>query len=65
MIGGHMNEIETQVLQTLKKSAEPMRPGDIAKAAGLDKDAVTKALNSLKKSQQVNSPKKCYYAAVK
>jgi IclR helix-turn-helix domain. len=51
------------VLETLQKTGEPMRPGQIADAAGLDKTAVDKAIKELKAEGKVDSPKRCFYAA--
>ena len=52
------------ILDTMKKQGKPMRPGDIAKTAGLDKDAVSKAIKELKNIGLVDSPKRCFYAPV-
>jgi len=52
------------VLETLQKSGEPMRPGQIAEAAGIEKTAVDKAIKELKAEGKVDSPKRCFYAAV-
>jgi len=51
------------VLETLQKSGEPMRPGQIAEAAGIEKTAVDKAIKELKAEGKVDSPKRCFYAA--
>lgn len=53
---------EEQVLQTLQNNAEPMKGGEIAAAAQLDKAAVDKAIKALVKEGKVESPKRCYYA---
>ncbi len=50
------------VLSELKKAGKPVRPGDIAKATGLDKDEVSKIISELKKSGKITSPKRCFYA---
>lgn len=60
-----MADLEKRILDTLKKAGEPMRPGDIATKAKLDKDEVTKAVNKLKKEGKISSPKRCFYAPVK
>jgi len=52
-----------KVLATLKKSGKPMRPGEIAEAAGIDKADVDKAIKVLKKEEKVFSPKNCFYQA--
>ena len=49
------------VLKALKDSGEPMRPGDIAAAAGMEKDEVSKAIKDLKKEEKICSPKRCFY----
>jgi DNA-binding MarR family transcriptional regulator len=59
-----MADTQQLILDTMKKQGKPMRPGDIAKAAGLDKDAVSKAIKELKEMGLVNSPKQCFYAPV-
>jgi predicted ArsR family transcriptional regulator len=56
-------EIKELVINTLKNSTEPLKAGEIAEKAGIDKKEVDKALKSLKKEEAVISPKRCYYAA--
>ncbi|MDR2957690.1 MAG: transcriptional regulator [Coriobacteriales bacterium] len=53
------------VLQILVDTGEAMRPGQIVEATGLDKDVVAKAIKELKKEGKIDSPKNCFYAAVK
>ncbi len=53
---------EDKVLQAMKKAGEPVRPGDLVGATGLTKDEVTKAINMLKKSGKITSPKRCFWA---
>lgn len=52
-----------KVLEALKQSGEPMKAGEIAEAAGLEKAAVDKAIKELKAEEKIDSPKRCYYAA--
>jgi DNA-binding MarR family transcriptional regulator len=59
-----MTENQQFILKTMKEEAKPMRPGDIAKSTGLDKDAVSKAIKELKTMGLVNSPKRCFYAPI-
>lgn len=54
-----------KVLQVLKASAEPMKSAEIAAAASIDKAEVDKAIKALVKEGAVDSPKRCFYAAVK
>lgn len=56
--------MEAQVLDILKKSEKPMRPGDIAKELGVDSKEVSKAISNLKKDGKIDSPKRCFYAPV-
>ena len=50
------------VLEAMKKAGKPVRPGDIAKATGLESKEVSKIIAVLKKEGKVESPKRCYYA---
>jgi DNA-binding Lrp family transcriptional regulator len=59
-----MDSKDKAVLDALKKEGKPMRPGDIAKTAKMDKDEVTKIIDKLKKEGKVSSPKRCFYAPV-
>lgn len=54
-------EVKEKVLNAMQLSQQPMKPGEIAEAAGLDKKDVEKAIKALKDSEQIYSPKKCYY----
>ena len=54
-------EAKEKVLSAMQLSQQPMKPGEIAEAAGLDKKDVEKAIKALKDSEQIYSPKKCYY----
>ncbi|AGL02742.1 HTH domain-containing protein [Desulfoscipio gibsoniae] len=55
-----MNINET-VLKTLEDSKEPLKAGEIAEIAGVDKKEVDKAIKALKKEGKIASPKRCYY----
>jgi len=55
--------IEIKILEVLKNSNEPLRPGEIAQKAGISKEETDKAIQKLKKSDLIFSPKKCFYAA--
>lgn len=56
-----MDAKEKAVLDTLNKEGAPMRPGDIALKADLDKKEVSKIIDKLKKEGKVLSPKRCFY----
>jgi DNA-binding transcriptional regulator GbsR (MarR family) len=49
------------VLKTLEESAEPMKAGEIAEAARMDKKVVDKAMKVLKADGRIVSPKYCYW----
>lgn len=51
-----------KIISVMKKTKEPMRPGDIAEKAGLDSKEVSKLLGDLKKDGKVISPKRCFYS---
>lgn len=53
---------EKKVLQAMKEAGKPVRPGDLAKAMGIDSKEISKVIDALKKKGQVTSPKRCYYA---
>jgi DNA-binding Lrp family transcriptional regulator len=59
-----MDKKEKSVLDAMKKEGKPMRPGDIAKKADMDKDEVSEIIDKLKKEGKVSSPKRCFYALV-
>ena len=50
-----------KVLTTLQKEGKPLRPGEIADIAGLDKKEVDKIIKILKKEEKIYSPKRCFY----
>lgn len=52
----------SKIISVLKKTKEPLRPGDIAEKSGLDNKEVTKILGDLKKEGKVISPKRCFYS---
>ena len=57
-----MSENAEKVLKAMKEAGKPVRPGDVAKALGIESKEVSKAINVLKKEGKVHSPKRCYYA---
>lgn len=60
--GGKFMDTKELVLKVLKESG-PLRPGEIAEKANIDKKEVDKAIKELKKEDLIESPKRCYYAA--
>lgn len=57
-----MADKESIVLGVLTAAGKPLKAGDVAEAAGLDKAEVAKILATLKKQGKVGSPKMCFYA---
>jgi Mn-dependent DtxR family transcriptional regulator len=62
--GDELSENAEKVLQAMKNAGKPVRPGDVAKAIGIESKEVSKAINVLKKEGKIHSPKRCYYAPV-
>ena len=56
------NEI---VLNTLQLAKEPLKAGDIAEKAGIDKKEADKAIKSLMQAGKLESPKRCFYSPKK
>ncbi len=54
-------DISEQIIKALTDAENPMRPGEIAEAIGIDKDEVEKAIKKLKKDEKIYSPKRCFY----
>lgn len=50
-----------QVLEAMKAAGEPLNAGKIAEMTGLDRKDVDKAMNELKKSGEITSPKRCFW----
>jgi len=48
-----------KVLEAMKAAGEPVAAGKIAEISGLDRKAVDKAMNELKKAELIESPVRC------
>ena len=57
-----MDTQEKKVLEAMKAAGKPVRPGDLAKATGLESKEVSKIIQALKKQGLVSSPKRCFWA---
>ncbi len=57
-----MEDKKVVVLEAFKKAGKPLRPGDVAKATGLEPEEVAKIIDALKKSGEIISPKRCFYS---
>ncbi|HIT97788.1 MAG TPA: MarR family transcriptional regulator [Candidatus Merdimorpha stercoravium] len=54
-----------KVLETFQASSEPLNAGKVAELSGLDRKEVDKAMAKLKAEGKIESPKRCYWQAVK
>lgn len=54
--------MEKKVIEAMEKAGKPVRPGEIADAIGIESKEVSKIIAKLKKTGDVISPKRCYYA---
>ena len=52
---------EGKVLEVFKKAAQPLSAKEVAELSGIDKKEVDKIIKKLKDSDQLDSPKRCYY----
>lgn len=50
------------VLSILKGTKAPMRPGEIAEKAGIEKKEIEKSIKKLVAEGKVFSPVRCFYA---
>jgi predicted transcriptional regulator len=53
------------VINTLLAANEPMKAGDIAEKAGIDKKDADKAIKNLMAAGKLESPKRCFYSPKK
>lgn len=51
-----------KVLDAMKGAGEPVNAGKIVEMTGLDRKAVDKAMNELKKAELIESPVRCKWA---
>jgi len=54
-----------KVLEVLKAAGKPLKAGEIAEAARLDKKEVDKAMKELKAQGKITSPKVCFWEPAK
>lgn len=50
-----------KVLAAMQIAGKPMKAGEIAEAAGMDKKEVDKAMKVLKAEEKIVSPKRCFW----
>ena len=56
-----MTDMEERVLTVMKDEGRPLKGGEIAEILDVDKKEVDKAMNSLKKTGAISSPKRCFW----
>ena len=54
-------ETTDKVIKTLKDAGKPMKAGEIADAAGIEKKDVDKAIKKLVTENKLHSPIRCFY----
>ena len=54
-----------KVLAVMTAAGKPLKAGEIAELAGLDKKVVEKAMNELKKEDKIVSPVRCAWEIAK
>lgn len=52
-------DVTEQVLEAMKAAGEPVSAAKIAEMTGLDRKAVDKAMDALKKAGAIESPVRC------
>lgn len=50
-----------KIIKAFEDAAKPMRPGEAAEMAGLEKKETEKAIKKLKEQGVLYSPKRCFY----
>ncbi|MGE4551883.1 MAG: transcriptional regulator [Desulfovibrionaceae bacterium] len=53
--------MQAKVLQAMRAAGKPVRPGDVAKALGVDSKEVSAAIKQLVAAGKAHSPKRCFY----
>lgn len=55
-----MSDVD-KVLDAMKTAGEPVNAGKVVELTGLDRKVVDKAMNELKKTERIESPKRCFW----
>jgi len=53
--------MEDKILKTILSAGKPLKAGEIAELAGLDKKDVDKAVKKLREDEKIFCPKRCFY----
>ena len=54
-------EPKEKIIKAFEDAGKPMRPGEVAEMAGIDKKDAEKAIKKLKDEGILFSPKRCFY----
>ncbi len=54
-------DTKEKIIQAFKDAGKPLRTGEAAEMAGLEKKDAEKAIKKLKEDGTLFSPKRCYY----
>lgn len=54
-------EVKEKIIKAFEDAGKPMRPGEVAEMAGLEKKDAEKAIKKLKDEGVLFSPKRCFY----
>jgi biotin operon repressor len=54
-------EPKEKIIKAFEDAGKPMRPGEVAEMAGIDKKDAEKAIKKLKDEGVLFSPKRCFY----
>lgn len=58
-------DTEAKVYEILANSEKPLKGAQISEMAGIDREDVNKAIKALKNAGKIESPKACFYRAIK
>jgi len=58
-------ETKEIVFKAIESFGKPVKGGEIAESTGIDKKEIDKAIKKLVAEGKINSPVRCFYAAVK
>jgi len=56
-------DVKEIILDTMRKSWEPLNAGKITDLTGIDRKEVDKAMSKLKEEGTIESPRRCYWQA--
>ena len=54
-------EAKEKIIKAFEIAGKPMRPGEVAEMAGLEKKDAEKAIKKMKDDGVLFSPKRCFY----